>query len=138
MQAEHIVFVENTDGVHNLVVCTLCSCLQLPVPGVHPLWYKSAPERSRAVLDRRSVLSEFGLNIPASKEIRVWDWAAEVPCLYPATSRWHGGMGCRDARALVTRDSMIGPRLAPEDTWSVVMNGDQTMGGIMGFGPIGV
>src|SRR6516225_9342406 len=68
MQGEHMVAVENTDGVHNLVVCTLCSCYPLPVLGLPPVWYKSAPYRSRAVLDPRSVLSEFGLNVPASKE----------------------------------------------------------------------
>src|SRR5262245_36303855 len=113
MQGEHMVFVGNTDRVHNLAVCTLCAYCQLPVLGL-PLWHKSAPDRSRAVLDRRSFLSEFGLNIPASKEIRVWDPTAEGHYLYPASFRWPGGMGCRDASALVSRDSIIGPRRGPD------------------------
>jgi nitrile hydratase len=113
MQGEHMVAVENTDGVHNLVVCTLCSCYPLPVLGLPPVWYKSAPYRSRAVLDPRSVLSEFGLNVPASKEIRVWDSTAEIRYLVipqrpGGTERWT----VEKLATLVTRDSMIGVGLA--------------------------
>ncbi len=71
-QGEHMVAVENTPDVHNLVVCTLCSCYPLPVLGLPPVWYKSAPYRSRAVIDPRGVLAEFGVSLPPSTKIRVW------------------------------------------------------------------
>ncbi len=77
-QGEHMVALENTSGVHNLVVCTLCSCYPWPVLGLPPVWYKSAPYRSRAVLDPRSVLAEFGVTLPETTRIRVWDSTAEV------------------------------------------------------------
>src|SRR5581483_551128 len=77
-QGEDMVVVENTPTVHNLVVCTLCSCYPWPVLGLPPVWYKSAPYRSRAVLDPRGVLREFGLDLPEEVEIRVWDSTAEV------------------------------------------------------------
>jgi nitrile hydratase subunit alpha len=113
MQGEHMVAVENTDAVHNLVVCTLCSCYPLPVLGLPPVWYKSAPYRSRAVLDPRSVLSEFGLNVPASKEIRVWDSTAEIRYLViPQRPRDTEGWAAEKLATLVTRDSMIGAGLA--------------------------
>src|SRR5215813_8345890 len=78
MQGEHMVVVENTAKVHNLVVCTLCSCYPWPVLGLPPVWYKSAPYRSRAVLDPRGVLREFGLELPEGTEVRVWDSTAEL------------------------------------------------------------
>lgn len=114
-QGEHMVVVENTPAVHNLVVCTLCSCYPWPVLGLPPTWYKSAPYRSRAVRDPRGVLADFGLTLPVATQIRVWDSTAEVRYLVlpqrPAgTEGWS-----EDALAgLVTRDSMIGtglPRL---------------------------
>ena len=113
LQGEHMVAVENTDTVHNLVVCTLCSCYPLPVLGLPPVWYKSAPYRSRAVLDPRGVLADFGLSVPTSKEVRVWDSTAEIRYLVvpqrPAgTEAWP----VEKLASLVTRDSMIGTGLA--------------------------
>jgi len=112
-QGEHMVAVENTPEVHNLVVCTLCSCYPLPVLGLPPVWYKSAPYRSRAVMEPRGVLAEFGVSLPANTKIRVWDSTAEirylvVPMRPAATEGWS------EARlaSLVTRDSMIGTGLA--------------------------
>ena len=112
-QGEHMVAVENTNAVHNLVVCTLCSCYPLPVLGLPPVWYKSAPYRSRAVLDPRGVLADFGLMLPVSTEIRVWDSTAEirylvVPQRPPGTEGW----AAENLVTLVTRDSMIGTGLA--------------------------
>jgi nitrile hydratase len=78
LQGEDMVVVENTPGVHNLVVCTLCSCYPVPVLGLPPVWYKSAPYRARAVRDPRGVLKEFGLELPADTEVRVWDSTAEL------------------------------------------------------------
>src|SRR5215831_15969189 len=77
-QGEHMVALANGDGVHNLVVCTLCSCYPWPVLGLPPVWYKSAPYRSRAVIDPRGVLADFGVRLPHDIEIRVWDSTAEV------------------------------------------------------------
>ena len=112
-QGEHMVAVFNTPQVHNMVVCTLCSCYPWPVLGLPPVWYKSAPYRSRAVLDPRGVLSEFGVQLPAAKAIRVWDSTAEVRYLVvpqrpPGTDGWDEARLAR----LVTRDSMIGTGLA--------------------------
>ena len=113
VQGEHMVAVENTDAVHNLVVCTLCSCYPLPVLGLPPVWYKSAPYRSRAVLDPRGVLAEFGLTVPASKEIRVWDSTAEIRYLViPQRPSGTEGWPVEELATLVTRDSMIGTGLA--------------------------
>lgn len=78
IQGEDMLVVENTPDVHNVTVCTLCSCYPWPVLGLPPVWYKSAPYRSRIVIDPRGVLAEFGLHIPESKEIRVWDSSAEL------------------------------------------------------------
>jgi len=109
MQGEHMVAVENTPSVHNLIVCTLCSCYPWPVLGLPPVWYKSAPYRSRAVIDPRGVLREFGVEVSADVEVRVWDSTAEVRYLVlperpAATSGWS-----EDRLAgIVTRDAMIG------------------------------
>ena len=112
-QGEHMVAVENTDAVHNLVVCTLCSCYPLPVLGLPPVWYKSAPFRSRAVLDPRGVLADFGVTVPVTQELRVWDSTAEIR--YLVVPQRPAGTDDWDAErlaALVTRDSMIGTGLA--------------------------
>jgi len=108
-QGEHMVALENTDAVHNLVVCTLCSCYPWPVLGLPPVWYKAAPYRSRAVIDPRSVLADFGLTLPAETEIKVWDSTSEVRYLV-LPQRPEGTDGWSEERlaALVTRDSMIG------------------------------
>jgi nitrile hydratase subunit alpha len=111
-QGEHMVAVENTPDVHNLVVCTLCSCYPWPVLGLPPVWYKSAPYRSRAVIDPRGVLAEFGVSLPASTAIRVWDSTAEIRYLV-VPMRPSGTEGWSEERlaALVTRNSMIGTGL---------------------------
>jgi len=112
-QGENMVALENTDSRHNIVVCTLCSCYPWPVLGLPPTWYKSAPYRARAVKDPRAVLAEFGVTLPDSIEIRVWDSTAEVRYLVipqrPAgTESWSE----EQLASLVTRDSMIGTGLA--------------------------
>ena len=108
-QGEHMVVVENTSAVHNLVVCTLCSCYPWPVLGLPPTWYKSSPYRSRAVIDPRGVMAEFGTNLPADTEIRVWDSTAEVRYMV-LPQRPAGTEGLDEAALvdLVTRDGMIG------------------------------
>jgi len=112
-QGEHMVAVENTPEVHNLVVCTLCSCYPWPVLGLPPTWYKSAPYRSRAVKDPRGVLADFGVTLPAATRIRVWDSTAEVRYLVvPQRPAGTDGLGEQELAALVTRDSMIGTGLA--------------------------
>jgi nitrile hydratase len=109
VQGEDMVVVENTDQVHNLVVCTLCSCYPWPTLGLPPVWYKSAPYRSRAVSDPRGVLEEFGVELPASTEVRVWDSNAELRYLVlPKRPAGTEGMSEDELAALVTRDSMIG------------------------------
>ncbi|HEY2980644.1 MAG TPA: nitrile hydratase subunit alpha [Anaerolineales bacterium] len=108
-QGEDILVVENTPGVHNLVVCTLCSCYPWPVLGLPPVWYKSAPYRSRAVLDPRGVLREFGIELPEEVEIRVWDSTAELRYLVlPERPAGTEGMTEEELAGLVTRDAMIG------------------------------
>ena len=105
----HMVALENTPKVHNLVVCTLCSCYPWPVLGLPPVWYKSPPYRARAVSDPRGVLKEFGLKIGDDVEIRVWDSSAEMRYLVlPERPRGTEGMTEEELAALVTRDSMIG------------------------------
>jgi len=109
---EHMVVVENTPSVHNMVVCTLCSCYPWPVLGLPPVWYKSAPYRARAVSDPRGVLREFGVELADSAQIRVWDSTAEVrylvlPMQPAGTQGWTEEM----LATLVTRDSMIGTGL---------------------------
>jgi nitrile hydratase len=112
-QGEHMVAVENTPDEHNMVVCTLCSCYPWPVLGLPPVWYKSAPYRSRAVMDPRGVLAEFGVSLPESTRIRVWDSTAEVRYLIvPMRPEGTEGMSEEALAGLVTRDSMIGTSLA--------------------------
>lgn len=108
-QGEHIVVVENTPTQHNMVVCTLCSCYPWPVLGLPPVWYKSAPYRSRAVKDPRGVLREFGFELEAGTEIRVWDSTAEIRYLVlPMRPAGTDGWSVQQLADLVTRDSMIG------------------------------
>lgn len=117
-QGEHIVAVENTDTTHNMVVCTLCSCYPWPVLGLPPVWYKSAPYRSRAVKDPRGVLHDFGVTLPDTISIRVWDSTAEIRYLVlPQRPKGTEGWSEEKLAELVTRDSMIGTGLplAPED-----------------------
>ena len=112
-QGEHIVALENTEGTHNMVVCTLCSCYPWPVLGLPPVWYKSAPYRSRAVLEPRAVLAEFGIVLPEDTEVRVWDSTAEIRYLVvPMRPAGTEGWTEEQLAALVTRDSMIGTGLA--------------------------
>jgi len=95
--------------VHNLVVCTLCSCYPYTVLGLPPVWYKSAPYRSRAVIDPRGVLREFGLELPVETEVRVWDSTAEIRYLVlPQRPAHSGHLTEAELAALVTRDAMIG------------------------------
>jgi nitrile hydratase len=109
MQGEHMVVVENTATVHNVVVCTLCSCYPWPVLGLPPVWYKSAPYRSRTVIDPRGVLREFGLSLGDDVEVRVWDSTAELRYLVlpqrPANTET---LSEAELALLVTRDSMVG------------------------------
>src|SRR5438552_15081986 len=108
-QGEDMVVLENTPEVHNLVVCTLCSCYPWPVLGLPPVWYKSAPYRSRAVLDPRGVLREFGLELANDVEVRVWDSTAEVRYLVlPERPAGSERLNEEQLAAVVTRDSMIG------------------------------
>ena len=115
MQGEHMVAVENTATVHNLVVCTLCSCYPWPVLGLPPVWYKSAPYRSRSVIDPRGVLHELGLDLPRDIEVRVWDSTAELRYMVIPERPAGTEQLAEDALAnLVTRDSMIGvAKVAP-------------------------
>jgi nitrile hydratase len=109
MQGQHMVAVENSAKVHNLVVCTLCSCYPWPVLGLPPVWYKSAPYRSRAVIDPRGVLQEFGLALPEDVEVCVWDSTAELRYLVlPERPAGTEGMSEEALAALVTRDAMVG------------------------------
>jgi nitrile hydratase len=113
-QGEDMVVVENTPAVHNLVVCTLCSCYPWPVLGLPPVWYKSAPYRSRAVIDPRGLLRELGVDLPDSVEVRVWDSTAELRYLVlPERPPGTEGMSEEELAALVTRDAMIGVARVP-------------------------
>jgi nitrile hydratase len=108
-QGEDMVVVENTPTVHNLVVCTLCSCYPWPVLGLPPVWYKSAAYRSRAVIDPRGLLREFGLELPDDVEVRVWDSTAEVRYLVlPERPRGTEDWTEEELAAIVTRDAMVG------------------------------
>jgi nitrile hydratase subunit alpha len=109
LQGEHTTVVENTPKLHNMVVCTLCSCYPWPLLGLPPVWYKSGPYRSRAVIDPRGVLRDFGVELPVDTEIRVWDSTAEVrylvlPMRPLGTEDWSE----EQLASIVTRDSMIG------------------------------
>lgn len=111
-QSEHLVVVENTPSVHNMVVCTLCSCYPWAVLGLPPVWYKSAPYRSRAVIDPRGVLSEFGVTLADNINIRVWDSTSEIRYLVlPQRPAGTDGWSEDKLAELVTRDSMIGTGL---------------------------
>ena len=112
-QGEHMVAVFNTPEVHHMVVCTLCSCYPWPVLGLPPVWYKSAPYRSRAVMEPRAVLGEFGVMLPSDQKVRVWDSTAEVRYLVvPQRPAGTESLSEEQLAALVTRDSMIGTGLA--------------------------
>ena len=111
-QGENMVAVENTETTHNMVVCTLCSCYPIPVLGLPPIWYKSAPYRSRAVIEPRKVLEEFGVSLHEKVQVRVWDSTAElryivIPIRPEGTEYWPEDRLAR----LVNRDSMIGTGL---------------------------
>jgi len=111
-QGEHMIAVFNDAQTHHMVVCTLCSCYPWPVLGLPPVWYKSAPYRSRVVIDPRSVLAEFGLHLPTEKNVRVWDSTAEVRYLViPERPAGTQGLTEEQLAELVTRDSMIGTGL---------------------------
>jgi len=112
---DHLVAVENTPTTHNMVVCTLCSCYPWEVLGLPPIWYKSAPYRSRAVKDPRGVLAEFGITLPKDTGIRVWDSTAETRFIVlPMRPAGTGGWSEEKLAELVTRDSMIGTGLPKE------------------------
>jgi nitrile hydratase len=110
-QGDHMVVVENGPSVHNLIVCTLCSCYPWPVLGLPPVWYKSAPYRSRAVIDPRGVLREFGTELADDVEVRVWDSTAELRYLVlPERPAGTASLSEEQLAALVTRDAMVGVR----------------------------
>lgn len=116
-QGEDMMVVENTESVHHMVVCTLCSCYPWPVLGLPPVWYKSAPYRARAVIDPRGVLRDFGVELPDDIEVRVWDSTAELRYLVlPRRPAGTEGMTEDELAQLVTRDAMIGTSVvrAPE------------------------
>jgi nitrile hydratase len=114
-QGEHMVAVFNTPDTHNMVVCTLCSCYPWAVLGLPPVWYKAPPYRSRAVIDPRGVLAEFGLELPETTRIRVWDSTAETRYLVvPMRPAGTDGLDREALAALVTRDAMIGTGVALE------------------------
>jgi nitrile hydratase len=109
LQYDRLVVVENTPEVHNLVVCTLCSCYPWPLMGLPPTWYKSPPYRSRAVLEPRAVLREFGVDVPESREVRVWDSSSEMRYMVlPMRPAAAAGLGEADLVPRITRDALIG------------------------------
>jgi nitrile hydratase len=111
----HLIALENTEKQHNLVVCTLCSCYPWEVLGLPPVWYKSAPFRSRAVIEPRGVLSDFGVTLPPDTEIRIWDSTAETRFLVlPMRPTGTEGWSEEQLAGLVTRDSMVGTGLAKQ------------------------
>jgi len=112
-QGEHMVALFNTPTIHNMVVCTLCSCYPWPVLGLPPVWYKSMPYRSRAVIDPRGVLAEFGVVLPEGTEVRVWDSTAEVRYIViPERPAGTEGWNAERLAAIVSRDAMIGTGIA--------------------------
>jgi nitrile hydratase len=109
LQYDRLVVVENTPAVHNMVVCTLCSCYPWPLLGLPPTWYKSPPYRSRAVLEPRAVLREFGLEIPESRQVRVWDSSSEMRYMVlPMPPSGAQGLAAPDLVPRITRDALIG------------------------------
>jgi nitrile hydratase subunit alpha len=113
-QGEDMVVLENTPGIHNMVVCTLCSCYPWPVLGLPPVWYKSAPYRARAVIDPRGVLKELGLQLSDDVEVRVWDSTAELRYLVlPERPTGTEGWTEEQLAALVSRDAMVGVAKLP-------------------------
>ena len=112
-QGEHMKVVENTPEVHNVVVCTLCSCYPWPVLGLPPVWYKSAPYRSRVVIDPRAVLKEFGTELDEDVEVRVWDSTSEMRFMVlPQRPSGSEALTQEQLEALVSRNSMIGVEVA--------------------------
>jgi nitrile hydratase subunit alpha len=112
---DHLIAVENTAKLHNMIVCTLCSCYPWEVLGLPPVWYKSAPYRSRAVNDPRGVLADFGVSLPADTAIRVWDSTAETRFIVlPMRPKGTEGWSEEKLASLVTRDSMIGTGFAKQ------------------------
>jgi len=112
-QGEHMIVVENTYEVHNIVVCTLCSCYPWPLLGIPPTWYKSDAYRARAVREPRKVLAEFGVTLPSDMAVRVWDSTAETRYLVlPQRPKGTDGMDEAALMDLISRDSMIGTGLA--------------------------
>jgi nitrile hydratase len=115
LQGEDMIVLENTPEIHNVFVCTLCSCYPWPTLGLPPAWFKAAPYRARIVIEPRKVLSEFGLDIPADVEVRVWDSTAELRYLVlPMRPRGTEGWSEAQLATIVTRDSMIGTAIIPE------------------------
>ena len=118
-QGEDMLVLENTDDVHNMVVCTLCSCYPWPVLGLPPVWYKSAPYRSRSVSEPRSVLSEFGTELGEDVEVRVWDSTAELRYMVlPQRPAGTEGWSENQLAEIVTRNSMIGTEIVAEQAGS--------------------
>ena len=116
-QGEHMHVIENTDSVHNMVVCTLCSCYPWPVLGLPPTWYKASSYRARAVSEPRSVLREFGVELPEHTEVRVWDSTAEIRYMVlPKRPEGSEHLNEHQLADLVNRDCMIGVALADEVT----------------------
>ena len=116
-QGEHVVVVENTETTHNLVVCTLCSCYPWPLLGLPPTWYKSDAYRSRAVREPRAVLSDFNVNLPLAKKVKVWDSTSEIRYLVlPQQPDSSKGLNENELVRWVTRDSMIGTGLPKSPT----------------------
>ena len=134
---DHLIAVENTPKLHNMIVCTLCSCYPWEVLGLPPVWYKSAPYRSRAVNDPRGVLADFGLTLPADTQIRVWDSTAETRFIVlPMRPAGTEGWSEEKLAALVTRDCMVGTGLPRGAAGYRVMDGIHDMGGMHGFGKV--
>ncbi|MGH8218222.1 MAG: nitrile hydratase subunit alpha [Steroidobacteraceae bacterium] len=113
LQGEDMIVLENTPGVHNVVVCTLCSCYPWPTLGLPPTWYKSAPYRARVVIEPRRVLAELGLELPADTEVRVWDSNAEIRYMVlPMRPADTDGWSEERLASIVSRDAMIGTAVA--------------------------